>query len=271
MAEIGAGITWMRDVVYGTGSNRELRMHVLMPKNLTGKPLPAVIWIHGGGWEAGNKEDGLYRSALLCDKGYICASIEYRFSQEAIFPAQIEDCKCAVRFLRSKAKEYGINPDRIGVWGASAGGYLVALLGTSGGIKELEGNGGSQQASSSVQAVCDWCGPTDFLNWKEIPEANKPAIEAVITKLFGAAAEQKRELAVLANPITHIKKNAPPFLIIHGDLDDLVPLNHSIMLDEALKKAGGRSELMVMKGCGHGFNEAEIFPKIFGFFDRNLK
>jgi dipeptidyl aminopeptidase/acylaminoacyl peptidase len=125
--------------------------------------------------------------------------------------------------------------------------------------------------SSGVQAVCDWCGPTDFLKWEEIPEANKPGIEAVLVKLFGGTPQQKKELAILANPITHIKKNTPPFLIIHGDIDDLVPLNHSVMLDAALKKAGGFSELIVKKGWGHGFNEAEVFPKIFEFFDKTLK
>jgi len=273
MAETGTGqtvIKWLKDIVYGEGSGRPLKMHLLLPWNQAGKLMPAVIWVHGGGWEAGNKEEGLYRSALLCERGYVCASIEYRLSQEAVFPAQIEDCKCAVRFIRANAKSFGVDPERIGVWGASAGGHLVALLGTSAGVKELEGSGGNLYVSSSVQAVCDWCGPTDFFRW-DIPEANRPAIESAVRKLFGGTPEEKRELAILANPVTHIRKNAPPFFIIHGDMDDLVPLSHSILLHEALQKAGVESELMIMKGAGHGFDESVILQKIFNFFDKHLK
>ncbi len=157
-----------KDLEYGPhGVGNRLDLY-LPPK--ADAPTPLVIWIHGGGWEAGNKDNppGLG----LLKKGYALASINYRLSQEAKFPAQIEDCKAAIRFLRANAKKYNLDPDHFGVWGASAGGHLVALLGTTGGVKELEGDGPNKEESSAVQAVVDWFGPTDMLQMKA--QAGRP-------------------------------------------------------------------------------------------------
>jgi acetyl esterase/lipase len=140
-------------------------MHIIRPKltSSVAKPMPVIVWIHGGAWIGGNKDSGIPLLLPFAKRGYLGASISYRFSKEAKFPAQIEDCKCAIRFLRAKAKEFNIDPERIGVWGASAGGHLSAMLGTAGDVKELEGSGGWEGFSSRVSAVCDWFGPSDLL------------------------------------------------------------------------------------------------------------
>jgi acetyl esterase/lipase len=154
----------LSDVEYGKGGDVSLKMRVLRPKTLPKQPMPVLVWIHGGGWEDGTpKESGDRHLMRFAQRGYLCATIDYRLSGKAIFPAQIEDCKCAIRFLRSQAKAYHLDPDRIGVWGESAGGHLAALLGTSGGVTELEGSGGHAEFSSRVQAVCDWYGPSDLV------------------------------------------------------------------------------------------------------------
>ncbi len=262
----------IRDVEYGTGGGRPLKMHVLRPKSPPKDAMPVVVWIHGGAWRAGNKDSGIGNLARFARRGYFCASIEYRLSQEAIFPAQIEDCKCAIRFLRAKAKEYNLDPNRIGVWGSSAGGHLVALLGTSGDVKELEGKGGWQEFSSRVNAVCDFFGPTDFLKMKDFPsniDRNSPHCPEAL--LVGGPLEQNKDKVAKANPITYITKDDPPFLIMHGDKDPIVPFNQSELLYEALKKAGVDVTFHTVKGGGHGFGGPEIQRMVDEFFDKHLK
>jgi acetyl esterase/lipase len=260
-------VEMVRDVEFGTGGDRTLRMHILRPKKAPEQPMPVVVWIHGGGWQGGNKDSGIGRLASYAERGYFCASVEYRLSQEAIFPAQIEDCKCAIRFLRAKAKQFNLDPDRIGVWGSSAGGHLVALLGTSGYVKELEGKGGWPDFSSKVQAVCDFCGPSDLVKIV----GNSEGAQGPVGKLLGGPVPEKKELGTLASPITHVSKNAPPFLIVHGDEDKVVPLNQAEILAEALKKAGVPVTLHVAKGQGHGLGGPEVERVVREFFDKTLK
>jgi acetyl esterase/lipase len=262
----------IRDVEYGAGGGRPLKMHLIRPKTPPKDAMPVVVWIHGGAWRAGNKDSGIGNLARFARRGYFCASIEYRLSQEAIFPAQIEDCKCALRFLRAKAKEYNLDPNRIGVWGSSAGGHLVALLGTSGDVKELEGKGGWQEFSSRVNAVCDFFGPTDFLKMKDFPsniDRNSPNCPEAL--LVGGSLEQNKDKAAKANPITYITKDDPPFLIMHGDKDPIVPFNQSELLHEALKKAGVDVTFHTVKDAGHGFGGPEIQKMVDEFFDKHLK
>ncbi len=256
-----------RDVEYGKGGDRPLKMHILRPKKLPADPMPVLVWIHGGGWRGGDKNGGLGKLAPYAERGYFCATIEYRLSKEAVFPAQIEDCKCAIRFLRAKAKDFHLDPARIGVWGSSAGGHLVALLGTSGHVKELEGKGGWQEFSSRVQAVCDFCGPSDLVI---IVDKSKGAKGAVETLLGGSPAELK-EKAALASPVTHVNRQAPPFLIVHGDKDTLVPQQQAEILAEALKKAGTPVTLYIAQGQGHGLGGPEVDRVVREFFDRELK
>ncbi|NND97934.1 MAG: alpha/beta hydrolase fold domain-containing protein, partial [Pirellulaceae bacterium] len=155
-------VTVVRDVVFGTGGGRDLTMHIVLPNERAAAPSPAYVWVHGGGWQGGKKDGGIGQTLPLVRSGFVGATIEYRLTGEAPFPAQIEDCKCAIRYLRAHANKYNIDPDRIAVGGSSAGGHLVALLGTSGGVKLLEGSGGWPNQSSTVQAVIDLYGPTDF-------------------------------------------------------------------------------------------------------------
>jgi acetyl esterase/lipase len=247
-------------------------MHLLRPRTRGSEPMPVLIWIHGGAWRSGSKEGGIRRLVPYALRGYFCATIEYRLSDEAVWPAQIEDCKCAVRFLRAKAEQYNLNADRIGVWGSSAGGHLVAMLGTSGGAKELEGIGGWPESSSRVSAVCDWFGPSDLARIGDAPShmdhlaANSPE-----SRLLGGAVLENQEKARQASPVTYVTDDDPPFLIMHGDQDPTVPLQQSRILHAALKEAGVESTLHVVEGAGHGFRGPEIDRMVQRFFDFHLK
>jgi acetyl esterase/lipase len=188
----------------------------------------------------------------------------------ATFPAQIEDVKAAVRFLRANAKKYNLDPERFGAWGGSAGGHLVALLGTSADARDLEGDGPNKDVSSRVQAVCDFFGPTDLVK----VAGNSTNANGPISKLLGGLASEKKELAEKANPIAYISKKSPPFLIVHGDKDTTVPVNQGELLHEALQKAGVESTLIVLPGAGHGgpaFSAEDTVKKIDAFFDKHLK
>jgi acetyl esterase/lipase len=215
--------------------------------------MPLIIWVHGGAWMAGSKDNPSPALRFLKD-GYAVAHIGYRLSQEVKFPAQIHDCKAAVRWLRANSREYGLDATKFVAWGSSAGGHLVALLGTSGGVAELEGTMNNLKESSRVQAVVDWFGPSDFLHIGE-PESDLRHNEADSpeAKLIGGALLQNKDKAAKASPITYVTKDAPPFLIMHGDRDRTVPFDQSERLDQALKKAGVDVTFVPMKGLGHGF------------------
>jgi acetyl esterase/lipase/TolA-binding protein len=269
-------VEFLEGVKYGTGGNRPLRMHILRPKVAAKEPSPVIIFIHGGGWFEGHHNRGIGPLVHFAERGYLSATIEYRLSGEAKFPAQIEDVKLAVRFLRAKAKEFHLDPERIGVWGQSAGGHLAALLGTSGGVKELEGAGGWHRFSSRVQAVVDWNGPVDFLEPKEVELRAKSKDDAP-DRLIGVPLQENRQKAVRANPVTYVSKDDPPFLIMHGDEDQVVSLSQSQLLYEALKSKGVDVTLNIIKGAGH-FGVDGVSPlsgdfagMMDAFFDKHLK
>jgi acetyl esterase/lipase len=257
-----------RDLEYVPGGHERQRLDLYLPEKPDGL-LPVIVWVHGGGWLGGSKEGG--GPALpLVSKGYAVAAINYRLSQDATFPAQIEDCKTAIRWLRAHAKEYHLAADHIGVWGASAGGHLVALLGTSGDVKDLEGKQGNLDQSSRVQAVVDWFGPTDLT--KMAGSHDQPYSPEA--RLLGGAVQENKEKAARASPITYVAKDNPPFLILHGDRDPTVPFGQSELMAEALKKAGVEVTLQPVKGAGHGgreFSSAENLKLIEEFLDRHLK
>lgn len=266
---IPPGTTEHRNLAYVADGHERQKLDLFLPPKADW-PLPVVVWVHGGGWAKGDKENS--PAMMFLDKGYAVASINYRLSHHAVFPAQIEDCKAAIRWLRGNAKKYNLNPDRIGVWGGSAGGHLASLLGTTAAVKDLEGTGGNLDQSSRVQAVINWFGPTDLM---QMPESTRARANSLIGKLLGGPAEEKKELAARANPIRYVTKDAPPFLIIHGDQDKLVPLQQSELLVEALKKAGVEVKLVVVKGGGHGtrphFDTPENRKLMVEFFDKHLK
>lgn len=269
------------DVVFATINGRALHMDILYPKQPPLVPMPALVWIHGGAWRGGSyKTPGQF--VFLARAGYFCASIEYRLSQEAIFPAQIHDCKAAIRYLRAHAAEYRLNPEKIGVWGGSAGGHLAALLGTSGGVSELEGNvGGHLEHSSAVQCVVDLFGPSDMTTM--ISDRGERIMIDPKTgwgpeeSLLGGPIEERGELARMASPIAYVDKNDPPFLIIHGELDKTVPIVQSEKLAQRLEAAGVECTFIRVKNAGHGFGPncepsfAQIQQLILEFFNKHLK
>jgi acetyl esterase/lipase len=256
-----------RDLEYVAGGHARNKLDLYLPAQAD-HPLPVIVWIHGGAWSAGSKEG--CPAVPFANNGYAVASINYRLSQHAVFPAQIEDCKAAIRWLRANAKRYNLDAGHIGVWGASAGGHLVALLGTAGGVKELEGTNGNLDESSRVQCVVDWFGPTELTTMGE--EGDKPG--SPVALLIGGPAPENKEKARRASPLNYVSKDAAPFLIMHGDKDNIVPLRQSELLAEALKKAGVEVTLDVIKGNGHGgpgFNSPESQKLIETFFAKHLR
>jgi acetyl esterase/lipase len=261
------GVRLVKNLQYIEGGHEQNRLDIYLPEKAEGR-LPLVVWIHGGGWQAGSKEN--CPAIPLAAKGYAVASVNYRLSQHAVFPAQIEDCKAAIRWLRANAAKYHIDPEHIGVWGGSAGGHLVALLGTTGDVKSLEGKGGNLDQSSRVQCVLDWFGPTELTTMGPLGDK----ADGVVARLIGGPVSENREKARKASPLTYVGKNSAPFLIMHGDKDNLVPLRQSELLAEALKKAGVEVTLQVVKGSGHGgpgFTTPESRKLIEDFFAKHLR
>jgi len=265
-----AGKRTYLNVEYVPNGHERQKLDIYLPEQ--GKytePLPMVVWIHGGAWRAGDKKN--CRARVFLKDGYAAASINYRLSHHAIFPAQIEDCKAAIRYLRANAKNYNIDPERIGVWGSSAGGHLVALLGTTSDIKDFD-KGPNLHVSSKVQAVCDFFGPTDFTRMSDFESRmDHDAADSPESLLVGGAIQENKEACKRANPITYVSRNDPPFLIVHGDKDPLVPHNQSELLYEALKKADVDVKFHTVKGGGHGFRDAQVDRMVREFFNRHLK
>jgi acetyl esterase/lipase len=241
------------------------------PKTPPAAPMPALLCVHGGGWSGGNKKDALALDAAI--HGYFVVSVGYRLAGPAHWPAQIQDCKLALRWMRAHAADFHLDPEHIGCTGHSAGGHLVACLGTMGEVAAYD-VGEYPGVSSRVQAVVDLAGPTDltvYFKGKAGP----------IEKLFGPASQEHPEVLAEASPALHVQAGDPPFFIAHGDQDKLVPIAQAEQMVEALKKAGIAVEYSVTKNGGHGLgggNETEAQPSrkelnemILKFLDRELK
>jgi len=258
-----------RDVQYGRAGDRPLVLDIIRPVQPNAQRLPAIVWIHGGGWQGGNKSGGLGRVGPLVATGdYVGVSVGYRLSGEAIWPAQIHDCKAAIRWLRANAGKYGIDPERIGVWGSSAGGHLVSMLGVSGGVKELEGDCGTPGVSSRVRCVVDFCGPTDFLAAKRIQGGREPS---AVSGLLGGPLDEKKAEAKPASPITYVSPDASPILIMHGTDDTTVPFQQAELFNAALREAGADVTLVPIEGGGHGFGGPEVTQRVNAFLDKHLR
>jgi acetyl esterase/lipase len=263
-----------RDVTYGTADGVALKMDVYYPEAAEGA-VPAVIYVHGGAWIGGDKREGAGATEIpeLISRGYLVAAVNYRLAPEYKFPAQIEDVKCAVRFLRANAATYGIDPGHIGAWGRSAGGHLVALLGVTDVNAGFEGSGGYANQSSRVQAVVDMFGPTDLT--AIFQGADPQLLQAV----FGTT-NRNSDTVKRASPVTWVSSDDPPFLILHGEKDTLVPPSQSKILYERLIAAGVPATLVIVENAGHGFAPAggtidpsrtEITVLVADFFDQYLK
>jgi acetyl esterase/lipase len=275
--ENGALAQTLRDIEYARFGNESLKLDLYLPEGVG--PFPLIIWVHGGGWSSGDKALSPSGAQVRqTTRGYAVASINYRLSQQAQFPAQVEDCKAAVRWLRAHAAQYDLDPARIAAWGASAGGHLVALMGTSGDVAELEGEG-NLDYSSRVQAVVDWFGPTDLLKMSadslpfpcNILDHDSPFSPE--SRLIGCAIQTCRDKTERANPIKYVSADDPPFLIMHGTDDCLVGPPQSRRLGDALAAAGPEVSLKFIEGAGHGgseFDNVENRDLVEDFLDRHL-
>lgn len=245
-----------RDIVYAKYGDREVMLDLYIPKRPAEEKIPCIVVIHGGGWRSGDKTRFAAQAAYFADKGFAAACIGYRLLPEVTFPAPVVDCKASVRWVRANAAKYGIDPDRIGATGGSAGGHLTAMLATSSGVKELEGDGGSGGVSSRIQAAVAMATPADMGQF-----AQRHGVEAAS--------------AALISPVTHVTKDSAPILLLHGTGDKLVPMGQSELLLEKYKQAGAAAELVKIEGGSHAFwNSEEWFDDAIGraaaFFREHL-
>lgn len=263
-----------KDLTYCAPDGIEQKMDLFYPAKLKSDPAPIAMYVHGGGWTSGDKGGGVGSLDVraLSERGYIVAAINYRLAPQHKFPAMIEDVKCAIRFLRAHAAQLKIDPNKIGVWGGSAGGHLVALLGTADASAGFDVGQWLEQ-SSRVQAVVDLFGPAD------LPAMFTGNAQTVGKNIFGSTSRDD-PILVKASPITYITKDDPPFLILQGDKDKVVPMEQSQILHDKLKAGGVTSTLVIVKNAGHGFTpeggaisptRAELSKMIADFFDQHLR
>lgn len=256
-----------RDIAYVHHGHPRQTLDVYLPSgNSSTAPHPLIIWIHGGAFRMGDKHDRVPLAMLA--QGFAIAAINYRLSQHAIFPAQILDCKAAVRYLRAHAQQYALNPLRFIAWGESAGGHLASMVGVSGHRDDWE-IGAHCEQSSRVQAVVDFYGPTDFLQMDDqrLPDGmvHNPA-DSPESELIGGAIQAHPDATAQANPITHIRADACPFLVIHGNHDRLVPYAQSVIFVDALRATGVPVTFYTVTGGGHGgFDDDAIATHVDAF------
>lgn len=251
------------NVEYGDAGGVKLLQHVARPKGLAG-PLPGIVCIHGGGWVQGSRDDFREVVTTLAAAGFVATTIEYRLAPDHKWPAQIEDSKCAVRWMRAHASQLNVDPNRIGVMGGSAGGHLSALVGLMEPDHGLEGEGGWADQSSQVQAVVNFFGPTDLLKEFEHQEKGK-ALAAlikhdvnVLQQFLGGTPGEVPDAYKAASPMTYVSRYDPPMLILQGTHDVLVPWDQSLKLAAALAKNGNKGRLELIFGAGHGWDGAEF-------------
>ncbi|HWG43684.1 MAG TPA: alpha/beta hydrolase [Gemmataceae bacterium] len=234
------------DVIYGTGGGEQLKLDLYAPKDRPG-PFPAVVVIHGGGWANGTKGFLGGITHAFAERGYVAVTVEYRLAPKHKFPAQLQDVKCAVRWLRANAQRYQIDPDRIGALGFSSGAHLALLLGLTEPKDGFEGEGGHLEQSSKVQVVVNMMGPTDL---------SRPAWPAVTDKLIadllGGGREQIPSVYRAASPLAYVHRGAPPVLTMHGTKDAIVPFEQAKLLHASLRSVRGISRLEPVKDKGHG-------------------
>lgn len=237
------------DVVYAQYGDRKLHVDLFAPKAGAG-PFPAIVFVHGSGWDSGNRTEYRPMAQQLAARGYVCACIEYRLSGEAKFPAAIQDCKAAVRWLRANAKEQRIDPQRIAAVGGSAGGHLVGLLATSGKVEKFEGDGGNAKHSSAVQAAVNMAGTMDMTMPHFIERVRKnPKDHAA--RFLGAGYDDNPKLYVEASPLTHLDRHTPPILFMDGEHDR--PAFRTEATRKKMKELGIHTDLIVVKDGPHAF------------------
>lgn len=269
------GVNVTRDIPYASTDNPRQRLDLFLPeRRQTDKPLPVVAFIHGGGWRGGDKASGARMVAPYVQTGKFAAvSIGYRLSGESQWPAQIHDCKAAIRWIKAHSEKHGLDGERIAVWGTSAGGHLVAMLGVAPDVDRLEGKlGDHTDQNSRVACVVDWFGPADFLSIGDHPskiDHNSPTSPESL--LLGGPVQQRKDVARNASPITHVSAGDSPFLIVHGTRDQLVPYDQSVRFHESLRGANVSSILIAVEGAGHGrFESPEVGQRVRLFLEQRL-
>lgn len=265
-----ASVETIPDLLFAQPGGVDLLIDLHLPKGVQNPPL--VMAIHGGGWRGGDRKS--HALAWLANHGYAVACIEYRMSQEATFPAQIHDCKGALRWLRAKQDEYGYDASQVVVGGFSAGGHLAALLGASAGNPSLEGStAGHLDQSSAVQGIINYYGPTDFIMRAQRQPKITDNPKGIVYRLLGSGVNQNPEKARLASPVTHVGPGDPPILIIHGEKDRQVWPAQSKRLLEVYQEAGLEAELHIEPEKGHGWAPPSSKEKklVLSFLKKQLK
>lgn len=272
-----AGIVKHADITYAEVDGRELLLDVYSREPRPERPVPVVVWVHGGGWRGGSK-DRINRSLPILEHGYGFVSVGYRLSGEALFPAAIADVKAAFRWVRANATQYGFDAQRVGAWGSSAGGHLVALLGTAHEVAEWdtmhEENAG---VSSRPDAVCNWFGPSDFLRMNDFPgRIDHDAAESPESRFIGGPIQEHPAKVQRANPISYVTADDPPMLHMHGEKDQSVPYNQSELLHAALQAADLDTTLYKVSNADHGFRDMQgdtpesLMAMVVAFFERTI-
>jgi acetyl esterase/lipase len=260
-----------KDIVFAEVDGQRLMLDLYLPTDADGPPL--VVWIHGGGWRGGSRKNA--KILEITKHGYALASISYRLTDKAIFPAQIHDCKAAVRWLRANAERYGYDADWIAAAGSSAGGHLALLMGVSGGVEDLEGTVGNHaNHSSRVQAVIDYYGPSDFvLRGKTQPERAYTEKSGSFALLGGLrTGKVSREMEQLASPAGYVTADDPPLLVFHGKADQVVLLDQGQRIVTLYSEVGLEARLVTLAEAGHGgkqFFSGQHFLEAKEFLDRH--
>lgn len=267
-------ITAELNIPYASDDNPKHQLDVYIPQKRRAEKLPVVVYIHGGAWQAGSKSGVAARLIPLIRKGeYAGVSIAYRFTNEAQWPAQIHDCKTAIRWIRANADKYGFDANNIGVWGSSAGAHLALMLGATGNTSELDGQlGAYTNTSSKVQAVVNFYGPTDLYAILGQPGTyDHTSANAPVAKLIGGVLAENKDKAAAASPVTYINAQDAPVLTVHGDKDQIVPYNQALRLNEALHKAQVPSYFVTIKNADHGNFGTVADDRVKAFFDKYLR
>ena len=261
-----------RDLQYAGRESGPLALDLYIPEGESSAPL--VVSIHGGGWQSGDRSQ-TGDVLRLVDRGYAVASVSYRLTDAATFPAQIRDCRAAVRWLRAHADEYSLDPDRVAAWGWSAGGHLAALLGTAPEVAfggDRDGTDVHPEESHRVGAVLDFFGPTDFLAMADQEsDLDHAGADSPEGKLLGGPVRERADRARRASPRTHVDGTEPPFLVVHGSADGVVPREQSDQFVSTLAEADDAVTYHVVAGGGHGgFDDPAVPALADGFLDRHL-
>jgi acetyl esterase/lipase len=262
------------DIPYAESNSLRHRLDVYLPKERKLEVLPVIAFFHGGGWMHGDKADAARRLLPFVRSGhYIGVSIGYRLSGDAQWPAQLHDSKAAIRWIRANAARFGVDADRIGVWGRDAGAHLALMLGVTGDVPALDGNVGDYQSvSSSVSGVANFFGVSDLLAISGQPsDINRALPGAPEARLIGGTPSEHPDDARAASPVTYVSANDPPVLTVHGDVDRTVPYDQAARIDAALRRVGVPSYLITVKGGGHGDFGTAADDRVKAYFDRYLR